>query len=232
MKARNEKFRGLVNRQIMYNPNSQPSTISNSENPENTNPENPNDDVANQTVINLNNINNDVNEKVETFLFLDTPFKSSINYIIVTIENLILKIFKTKSGYIVTNKEVNKVYVPYKQKLQPVPFNPYIPVSRIPRYLYMNVVPYNNNAFYLRKGDYYYYYRNDGYNGGLYSWYQWNNYRNKKETRNLIQGLYDKIKHLEEKAFKNDRLPSPPPKEYTTQPTNSNIPTNLNMPSK
>lgn len=234
-KNKNEQFRGLINRQIMRNPPQETSEKSSQEMLDssnisgNENPENPNDEQANQTVINLNKINNSVNEKVEGFLFLDTPFKSSINYIIVSIENLILKIFKTKSGYIITNKEVDKVYVPYKQKLQPVPFNPYIPVSRIPKYLYMNVIPYRGNEFYLRKGDYYYY----PYKGGLYSWYHWNNYRNKKETRNLIQGLYDKIKHLEEKAFKNPPPPPPPKiiKEYIQTPSNSNVPPQILPPS-
>jgi len=207
------QFSGLVNRQIINSTNTQPLSIS--ENLENENPENPNDDKANQTIINLNKINNETNEKIETFLFLDSPFKSSLNYIIVTIENIILKLFKTKSGYIVTNKEVNKIYVPYKQKLQPAPFNPYMPVSRIPKYVYMNVIPYRNNSFYLRKGDYYYY----PYGGGLYSWYHWNNYKNKKETCNLIQSLYDKIKHLEEKAFSK---PPPPPLQSRPQFSNPN----------
>ena len=214
-----EEFRGLVTRQIINR-----SQIEHSKQPiktpETENPENPNDEKANEAVLNLNQINNSVNEKVETFLFLDTPFKSSLNYIIISIENLILKLFKTKSGYIVTNKEVDKVYVPYKQQMRPVPFNPYIPVSRIPKYVYMNIIPGYNNSLYLRKGDYYYYYRPDKYNGGLYSWYQYNNYKNKKETRNLIQSLYDKIKHLEEKAFNSNsnvhanRIPDykkPPP---------------------
>ena len=223
---KNESFKGLVNRQIMYAPSAnsdseKPKQLNDSSNTS-ENPENPNDDVANQTVIDLNNLNNETNSNIETFLFLDTPFKSSLNYIIINIENLILKLFKTKSGYLITNKDVDKVYVPYKQKLQPVPFNPYMPISRIPKYVYMNVIP-RMNSFYLRKGDYYYY----PFNGGLYSWYQWNNYRNKKETRNLIQGLYDKIKHLEEKAF--SRPPPPPPHPFKQiQQISSNVPSNSN----
>jgi hypothetical protein len=209
-----------------------------SENPEKQqipeNPENPNDDIANQTVINLNKINNETNEKVETFLFFDSPFKSSINYILINIENLILKLFKTKHGYIITNKETNKIYVPYKQKLQPVPFNPYIPVSRIPKYVYMNIIPYKNNGFYLRKGDYYYYYNK--YNDGLYSWYHWNNYNNKKKTRNLIEGLYEKIKHLEEKAFKNppsqQSKPNSPPKQEIPMITINNTNSSSSNPQR
>ena len=213
---KHESFKGLVNRQIMNTPQQFSTTSEISEKQQvSENPENPNDDIANQTVINLNKINNETNEKIETFLFLDSPFKSSINYILINIENLILKLFKTKHGYIITNKETNKIYVPYKQKLQPVPFNPYIPISRIPKYIYMNIIPYKNNGFYLRKGDYYYYYNK--YNDGLYSWYHWDNYNNKKKTRNLIEGLYEKIKHLEEKAFKNPppqpSKPNPPPKQ-------------------
>ena len=86
-KNKNEQFRGLVNRQIMRNPSQETSekssqeTLDSSNTSGNENPENPNDEQANQTVINLNKINNSVNEKVEGFLFLDTPFKSSINYI-------------------------------------------------------------------------------------------------------------------------------------------------------
>ena len=204
-KQSEEAFNGIVNRGIINSAQLNSGTNEPEAN-EPENPENPNDDKADQTIIDLNKLNDSVNNQVETFLFLDTPFKSSFNYIIITIENLILKLFKTKSGYIVTNKDVNKVYVPYKHKLQPAPFNPYMPVSRIPKYCYMNVIPVAPNGIYLRKGDYYYYYNKNGYDAGLYSWYHHNNYVHKKETRNLIQGLYDKIKHLEEKAFKNPQI--------------------------
>ena len=165
----------------------------NDENDENEdeeiNVDDPNDLQANQAVIDLQDLSNEANEKVETFLFIESPFKMSYNFIVLYVKNMILRLFKTKNGYLLTNKESNKIYVPYQNELRPVPFNPYIPISRIPKYVYVDVIPCSEKQFYIKKGNYYY----SPYNNNFYSW---NPYCHNKEKRK-IKDLYSRVKQLE-----------------------------------
>jgi hypothetical protein len=97
-------------------------------------------------------------------------------------------LFKTDNGYLLSNKESNKVYVPYQNELRPVPFNPYTNVSEIPEYVYLDVVPYSENQFYIKKGNYYY----APYKNHFYSWKS----KNKKD----IKHLKNRVSELERKT--------------------------------
>ena len=148
----------------------------------------PNDLKANQAAVELQNLSNEANERVETFLFIESPFKSSYNFVILQIKNMILRLFKTKNGYLITNKDSNKIYIPYQNELRPIPFNPYTPVSQIPKYIYVDIVPYSEKQFYIKKGNYYY----SPYNNSFYSW---NPYYSKEKRK--IKDLYSRVKQLE-----------------------------------
>jgi len=198
-KQNQEQFRQLINRQIMESEHSSENENKNSnENVLETenqqiNENEPNDILAYQSTAKL--LQENENTKAhESFLFLDTPFKHSFNYIIITIQKLILKVFKTKSGYLITDKNVNNVYVPYENELKPIPFNPYTPIHKIPKYIYVNVVQSAPDLLCIRKGHCY-------YDRNLKAWKHYNKKRDKKYVKDMIEDLGRKIKHLENKAF-------------------------------
>ena len=236
-KQNQEQFRQLINRQIMesggQNENLEGKTdlespiletnenVLKSENQQ-INENEPNDILAYQSTAKL--LQENENTKAhESFLFLDTPFKHSFNYIIITIQKLILKVFKTKSGYLITDKNVDNVYVPYENELKPIPFNPYTPIHKIPKYVYVNVVQSAPDLLCIRKGHCY-------YDRNLKAWKHFNKKRDKKYVKDMIEDLGRKIKHLENKAFnsvgatsaRNTVPNNNPASSFIIQKTNSN----------
>ena len=200
-KQNQEQFRQLINRQIIeFPPENQNENLQSNEKvletenqQTNLNFNEPNDILAYQSTAKL--LQENENTKAhESFLFLDTPFKHSFNYIVITIQKLILKVFKTKSGYLITDKNVDNVYVPYENELKPIPFNPYMPIHKIPKYVYVNVVQSSPDLLCIRKGHCY-------YDRNLKAWKHYNRKKDKKYVKDMIEDLGRKIKHLENKAF-------------------------------
>ena len=200
-KQNQEQFRQLINRQIIeFPPENQNENLQSNEKvletenqQTNLNFNEPNDILAYQSTAKL--LQENENTKAhESFLFLDTPFKHSFNYIVITIQKLILKVFKTKSGYLITDKNIDNVYVPYENELKPIPFNPYMPIHKIPKYVYVNVVQSSPDLLCIRKGHCY-------YDRNLKAWKHYNRKKDKKYVKDMIEDLGRKIKHLENKAF-------------------------------
>ena len=217
-KQEQEKFKTLVNRQIInenQTKQQEQEQIKQQEQEQQptSNTNDPNDILAHQSTAEI--LQNNEEKSKETFLFLDSPFKNSLNYILITINNIMLKIFKTKSGYLITNKETNKIYVPYEKELKEVPFNSYTPITKIPKYIYVNVIQTSPKSLCIRKGNCY-------YTPTLKAWYKHNHRKNDKYVKDMIEDLGRKIKDMEHRLVPPEPRP-PKPEPVPSINVNNNI---------